>query len=1206
MQHPAPGEAEIDGQQVSTSEMTGQDQPLDHERGCVIVHRGVTPLHVSEAWAALHGYTAAEVMAMPSIEPLRHPDDRARMNGYSVERAAGRCVPNRYAYRAVHKDGGAVWVDVIVRKVVWHQEPAFHCTIIGQRDGSGRLDQLPPAARRPANVDDLHLLDVIDQLPDGYALFDAHECLIFLNQRYVDYASRGEGHIRPGDSFETMIRDLVHRGVIAEAIGQEEAWIARRLEAFRSPDNQTFDVSHRDRLLEARHIKTNDGGTLLILADVTEERAAAHAVSSYASAIDQVIDRVSIVDRHYRYVFVNDSLVRFYSKTREYFLGRHVMEVLGREQFYGSAKEKFDRCFAGESLHGHRSQIDSKGDLRDFDFNFEPFRDRSGEIVGAIVVLRDVTEAKKRHEELQLARSAIDQISERVVILDAKRRVRLVNQSHLRYHGRKAEEVIGRHFSELIGREHYRNGPEENLKRVIEKGESTRHGYWRPDLQGETRYWETAVVPYREADNSISGAIATSRDMTEYHQAERARQRFQEAIEHLDDGYALFDEHGHLVACNRFYERMHIPTTPNFCIGVSFEAILRGRVEGGEILDAIGREEEWVADRLVTFRSESHFTEFPVAGGRWLHVRNRRTADGDTLLVVSDITEGKRMEAALAESRSRFKDFTELAADWFWEQDAEGRYTYVSESMAALAGREPHELLGKDPVEVLGPDVLKDPASRDLWHELRTTGVDRAVEIEHDLKGADGRTHRVRSTLRPVRNAAEAIIGYRGAAKDITAAYRLERQLEHQANHDALTGLINRRAFERHLAWAIRRNASGRRSSVFCFIDLDQFKIVNDTAGHLAGDRLLRQVAGLLQGLIRDCDILARLGGDEFGLLLRDCSLRRAQNMAKKLLAALNDDRFFHGESVFEIGASIGIACITAAHSSVGEIMAEADLACYAAKDAGRNRVQVYQADDRELRLRRDEMSKASQIRSALDNDRFVLYAQPILPLADRDGEGSRIEVLLRMVRSNGTLIAPDSFIPAAERYGLMAEMDRWVIRQSFTMLASQPETRININLSGLSLNEASLIGFIKRLLRTLPIAPENVCFEITETAAIQSLSRTKSLIAKLKQIGCRFALDDFGSGLSSFSYLKQLPVDYLKIDGSFIRDFLSDHRSRSMVEAIHHVAKSLDLRTVAECVESEETAQMLHSIGIDFVQGFAVGRPEPLSYHPASHKVAV
>ncbi|NJO38369.1 MAG: PAS domain S-box protein, partial [Rhizobiales bacterium] len=563
--------------------------------------------------------------------------------------------------------------------------------------------------------------------------------------------------------------------------------------------------------------------------------------TSYASAIDQVIDRVSIIDRRYRYVFVNDALARFYDKPREHFLGRRVVDVLGRAHFHRSAKEKLDRCFAGESLRGHIGQVDCDGAPRDFEFNLEPFRDRSGEIIGAISVLRDVTEAKKRHEELQLARSAIDQISERVVIVDANQRVRLVNQSNLRYHGRRADEVIGRHFSGLIGRDHYRNGPDEILKQAIEEGRSARHGYWRPDPDGEPRYWDTSVVPYREADDSISGAIATSRDMTEHHQAERTRQRFQDAIEHLADGYALFDENERLAACNRHYERMHEPFMPDFGLGVSIETILRARVAGGTVVDAIGREAAWIAERLASFRSDAHFGEFRLTGGRWMHVRNRRTADGGVLLMVIDVTDSKRMAAALAETRSRFKDFTELAADWFWERDATGRYTYVSESMATLTGRPAGELLGREAIEALGPDVLKDQACRDLWHELPVAGVDRTAEIEHDLQGADGEIHRVRSTIRPVRNAADAIIGYRGAAKDITAAYQLERQLEHQANHDALTGLINRRAFERHLDWAIRRGATGRRLSVFCFIDLDQFKIVNDTAGHLAGDRLLRQ-----------------------------------------------------------------------------------------------------------------------------------------------------------------------------------------------------------------------------------------------------------------------------------------------------------------------------------------------------------------------------
>ena len=740
---------------------------------------------------------------------------------------------------------------------------------------------------------------------------------------------------------------------------------------------------------------------------------------------------------------------------------------------------------------------------------------------------------------------------------------------------------------------------------MLRDGVPARHDYWRLSPDGEARYWETTIVPYREDDRTISGAIATCRDMTEHRRAEQVKQRFQEAIEHISDGYALFDSDERLVACNRYFRQKQSALMPDFALGITFETILRSRVMRATILDAIGKEEEWTAERLEGFRAESYITTVREPSGRWTLARNRRTADGGILLVVTDVTESKRTEEALAESRSRFEDFAELASDWFWEQDAEGRFTYYSESVEALTGWRISDLLGKTAIELFGDQVAADQTWQNLWNEMQTNGLYQTAEFEHDLPTADGQVLRVRTSFRPIRNAAGVTIGYRGAAKNVTEAHRLRKKLEYQANHDALTSLPNRRSFERHLQRAIEAIGSNCRSSVFCFIDLDQFKVINDTVGHLAGDRLLQKVGDLLSSKIRKGDVLARLGGDEFGLLLRDCSMRRAQNMAGKLIAALSEERFFHGDKIFDIGASVGLAPINAASRGASQVLAEADLACYAAKDDGRNRVQVYQANDRDLTLRRDEMSKSSLVRRALDEDRFVLHAQLIHPLADTGDAVPSYEILLRMIGLDGSLVPPCDFIPAAERYGLMAEIDRWVIGQSFALLADRPATRININLSGISLNDAGLADFIKRLLLSSPIAPQNLCFEITETAAIRSLSKTKSLIGELKDIGCRFALDDFGSGLSSFSYLKQLPVDFLKIDGSFIRDMLDDERSRTMVEAIHHVARSLTLRTVAECVETDDVTRMLRKIGIDFVQGFAVGRPEPLLDWPGLRKAA-
>lgn len=1056
--------------------------------GGIIVHRGGKPLHVSETWASLHGYKVTDILNMPSIEPLRHPDDRTRIAAYRVERAAGRYVPERYAYRALHKNGHFTWIDVTVGAIQWQGEPAVLCTIIGVRDASGSMIGQSKAGWQSDHSVALRLLNVIDQLPDGYALYDADERLVIWNERYVTYAPKIGTLCQAGDSFEMLIRAQVEQGKIKDAIGKEEAWIRKRLAAFRAKEGQSIDINYRERIVQIRHLKTNEGGTLLITTDVTEARQAESKLGIYASAIDQ--------------------------------------------------------------------------------------------------------------------------LSERIIIVDGEQNVGLVNQSSLDFHRKELDQVIGKHLGELVGWDCYHDNGEKLVKSALETGIQSCDGYWRSNPGGNPSYWETTVVPYRETDKNIAGAIITSRDTTDHRRAEQARQRFQDAIEHIADGYALFDENERLIACNRYYRQKQTALTPGFDVGISFEAITRGRVASGTIADAIGQDEKWIAERLRRFRADSHVGEFRETNGRWTLVRNRRTEDGGTLLVVTDITESKRTEEALADSQSRFKDFTDLAADWFWEQDAKGRYTYVSESIEKLTKQPVSDLLGKNSIEVFGVDVFKDPTWKSLWQELQTTGIGRTVEAEHDLIAADGRVYRARSVVRPIRDAAGVIIGYRGAAKDVTEPHRLAKQLEYQANHDALTGLLNRRSFERHLEQAIKTSTNRRRSSVFCFIDLDQFKIVNDTAGHLAGDQLLRQVADLLSAKLRKGDVLARLGGDEFGLLLFDCSLRRAQTMVRNLIGVLNDDRFVHDESVFEIGASIGLTQIASPSSSIDQLMAEADLACYAAKDAGRNRVQVYQDDDLQLARRREEMSKASLIRWALDQGRFTLFAQPIRSLAHSEKDPARYEILLRMVRQDGSMLSPGDFVSSAERYGLMNEIDRWVLRQSFAefpdLLADQPHANININLSGLTLNEASLVPFIMRLFQDYPIAPENVCFEITETAAIRSLSKTKRLMAKLKKIGCRFALDDFGSGLSSFNYLKQLPVDYLKVDGSFIRDVHRDRRSRTMVEAIHQVAKSLDLETVAECVETQEMLETIHAIGIDFVQGHIVGRPQPLSNWAPLRKAAI
>ena len=435
---------------------------------------------------------------------------------------------------------------------------------------------------------------------------------------------------------------------------------------------------------------------------------------------------------------------------------------------------------------------------------------------------------------------------------------------------------------------------------------------------------------------------------------------------------------------------------------------------------------------------------------------------------------------------------------------------------------------------------------------------------------------------------------------DIEARQAAEATLSWQATHDTLTELGNRRAFEA----ALRQQLEGARRHghhhALLYIDLDQFKLVNDTCGHVAGDAMLRQLSQLLAGRVRTGDVLARLGGDEFGLVLAHCDLLQAQRIAAQLLAAIRGFRFSWEGRVFAFGASIGVAAITAASRDVESLLAAADTACYLAKDNGRNQVQVYREDDEEVSSRHGEMAWASRLTQGLEEDRLFLHCQRVVPLDPlRAGESEYLELLLRLRDESGRVVPPKAFIPAAERYQFMGTIDRWVVRRAFGCLARMGAAagrrpRFGINLSGSSLGDLTFGDFVQEQFDATGTRPEQLCFEITETAAISNLARAGRFIQRFRDIGCRFALDDFGSGLSSFEYLKAMPVDYLKIDGSFVRGVAQDRIDHAVVEAIQRLAAASGARAIAECVENEAILSVVRSLGIDFGQGHALHVPEP------------
>jgi diguanylate cyclase (GGDEF)-like protein/PAS domain S-box-containing protein len=437
--------------------------------------------------------------------------------------------------------------------------------------------------------------------------------------------------------------------------------------------------------------------------------------------------------------------------------------------------------------------------------------------------------------------------------------------------------------------------------------------------------------------------------------------------------------------------------------------------------------------------------------------------------------------------------------------------------------------------------------------------------------------------------------------QDVSHTRRLTRQLSYQASHDLLTGLYNRRKFEEYLEEILINVREEDRYHSLFYLDLDNFKIVNDTCGHVAGDELLKQLPALFNEVLRSNDIVARLGGDEFGVILENCGLQQAAAIADKIRQKIKNYRFVWDDRTFEIGVSIGVIGINAENAEMSKVLSSADVACYAAKDSGRNRVHVYEPSDEIVSERYGQMHWTARITKALEENRFQLYQQPIVGMSDSNRD--HLEILLRMIDEAGNVIPPGAFMPAAERYGLMPDIDRWVISAVFKFMGkNDPADPIKgtsrvfaINLSGDSINDDSLLDFILREKNRHNISLDNICFEITETVAISNLNKASLFINELKNYGCKFALDDFGSGLSSFSYLKNLPVNFLKIDGSFVKDVSRDEIDRAMVVSIQQVGRVMNLTTIAEHVEDASTLAVLKEIGVDFVQGFHLGRPQAI-----------
>ena len=557
----------------------------------------------------------------------------------------------------------------------------------------------------------------------------------------------------------------------------------------------------------------------------------------------------------------------------------------------------------------------------------------------------------------------------------------------------------------------------------------------------------------------------------------------------------------------------------------------------------------------------------------------------------------KRAERSLRTNQQRFRDFAESAADWFWETDSDMRFTYISRRSQDVLGVTVDEILGSTMAEVFGDGANHDDAPDQPVSE---ESADRSFQMQSFWRRPDGVRRVISTSGKPVHDASGRFLGYRGTSRDISDSYSLTEELGYQASHDALTNLLNRRAFEQRLQTLLSRIKESPGEHALCYLDLDQFKVVNDTCGHVAGDELLRRLAERLQAQVRKSDTVARLGGDEFGVLLEDCPPEKAWQLVSKLHECINEFQFIWNEQSFHVGASIGLVPISSSETTLDELLAAADRACYVAKDEGRNRIHLYRSDDVAVATHHGEIRWVNRIQRALEEDRLVICLQPIKPVTPNASIGESYEVLVRLIDEKGALVRPSAFLPAAERYNLSTALDKRVFDQGlryFTADGNRLErlSTAFINLSSQTFGDRSFLDYVLERADFYNMPPEKLCFEISERTAISRLEDAKEFVDELRKTGCRFALDDFGRGACSFRHLKELPVDFVKIDGSFIKNMVSDPMDLVMVRSINEIARLSNAATVAEYVESAEILAKVEELGIDFAQGYAIGRPMPI-----------
>lgn len=847
-------------------------------------------------------------------------------------------------------------------------------------------------------------------------------------------------------------------------------------------------------------------------------------------------------------------------------------------------------------------------------------------------------ERNSREEELVKYQAIISTTDDFMILVDTEYRYQAANNAYLRYFNTNLESIIGRHASELHGEEFFN----EQIKPALDEcltGKPIHLEFWKNAPDGNRHFISSNQIPHYDSNGTIAGVVITAKNMTVQKQLQQLNETqvsvlkavatgnsqqnilktICEEIELLLDGNVLAS----IFLAHKDNNRLTLTATSRLS---SYETNafkhkftkknkLTKHVQTTEkpfiYSEKINKSSIWHSHLdLMKKHHFNHSHSYP------LHDKNQ-TLLGYFNLSYQDKTEldqfeqtvmelasylasiaieRKSEEQALKKSEQQFKALYDGTPSMFCTIDQSCIIKSINRFGANKLGYTVDDLLGKNITQMTHSDdrvIIESNvdncfASPEKVHNWELRNVHK-----------NGEPIYVKITARVVIEDSEEHLFI--VCEDISETQKLSQKLSYQATHDSLTGLINRREFERRLENIIKRCKNDSTQHAMCYLDLDQFKIINDSCGHMAGDVLLKDISEVLSMKVRKRDTLARLGGDEFGILMEHCTIKQAERTADTLRKTVEDFRFVWKENKFSVGASIGLVAINSKTGPLAEILSDVDAACYAAKDAGRNRIHVYSKTDKDFHRQRGEMKWVNEINKALDNGQFYLYTQKIIDVKTSKTSGYFSEILLRLRDKNDNTVPPGAFLPAAERYNLSTKIDEWVVDTSLKWISKKGKLlkryqHFSINLSGYSLEEPDFLEFVLRCLEEYQIPENIICFEITETAAIANLSKAIHFMNRLGEHGCLFALDDFGSGVSSFGYLKNLPVDYVKIDGSFVRDILDDPISYAMVRSINEIAHEMGKKTIAEFVEKKAIIEKLREIGVDYAQGYSVGRPRRIT----------